>query len=89
MRHQLACSNHNGITKSNRSAGLPLPHACLCAGAAILTGGATPKRVVISEWKSMDDAKKFYSSPAVKKASEDRKKFTSGQRTFIVEALAN
>jgi uncharacterized protein (DUF1330 family) len=51
--------------------------------------GAAPKRVVISEWKSMDEAKKFYSSPAVKKAFEDRKKFSSGQRTFIVEALPN
>jgi uncharacterized protein (DUF1330 family) len=51
--------------------------------------GAAPKRVVISQWKSMDDAKKFYSSPAVKKAFEDRKKFTTDARTFIVEALPN
>jgi uncharacterized protein (DUF1330 family) len=51
--------------------------------------GATPLRITISQWKSMDDAKKFYSSPAVKKAFEDRKKFTAGARTFIVEGLAN
>jgi uncharacterized protein (DUF1330 family) len=51
--------------------------------------GAAPKRVVISQWKSIDEAKKFYDSPVVKKAFEDRKKFTSGQRTFIVEALPN
>ena len=51
--------------------------------------GTPPKRVVISQWKSMDDAKKFYASPAVKKAFEDRKKFTADARTFIVEALPN
>ena len=51
--------------------------------------GAAPKRVVISQWKSMDDAKKFYSSPTVKKAFEDRKKFSSGGRTFVVEGLPN
>ena len=51
--------------------------------------GAAPKRVVISQWKSMDDAKKFYASPVVKKAFEDRKKFSSGARTFIVEGLPN
>jgi uncharacterized protein (DUF1330 family) len=51
--------------------------------------GAAPKRIVMSEWKSMDDAKKFYSSDIVKKAFEDRKKFSSGARTFIVEGLPN
>lgn len=51
--------------------------------------GAPPKRVVISQWKSMDDAKKFYSSPVVKQAFEDRKKFATGARTFIVEGLPN
>ena len=35
--------------------------------------GAAPKRVVISQWKSMDDAKKFYSSEVVKKALENEK----------------
>ena len=51
--------------------------------------GTAPKRVVINQWPSMDVAKQFYSSPVVKKAFEDRKKFTSSQRTFIVEALPN
>jgi uncharacterized protein (DUF1330 family) len=51
--------------------------------------GTAPKRVVINHWKSMDEAKKFYSSAVVKKAFEDRKKFTSGARTYIVEALPN
>ena len=51
--------------------------------------GAAPKRVVISQWKSMDDAKKFYSSEVVETAFENRKKFTSGGRTFVVEALPN
>src|SRR5436190_17638279 len=46
--------------------------------------GAAPTRVVISQWKSVDDAKKFYSSPAVKTTFEDRKKFTAGARVFIV-----
>ena len=51
--------------------------------------GAAPKRVVISHWKSMEEAKKFYTSDAAKKGFEDRKKFTSGARTYIVEALPN
>jgi uncharacterized protein (DUF1330 family) len=51
--------------------------------------GTAPKRIVINQWPSMDAAKKFYSSDVVKKAFEDRKKFTSGQRTFIVEGLPN
>ena len=51
---------------------------------------AAPKRVVvISQWKSMEGAKKFYSSEVIRKAFEDRKKFTSGGRTFVVEALPN
>ena len=50
---------------------------------------AAPRRVVISQWKGMEDAKKFYSSEVIKKAFEDRKKFTSGGRTFVVEALPN
>jgi len=37
----------------------------------------------------MDDAKKFYSSPVVKKAFEDRKKFTVGARVFVVEGRPN
>ena len=37
----------------------------------------------------MDDAKKFYAAPAVKKAVEDRKKFTAGARVYIVEGLPN
>ena len=51
--------------------------------------GVAPKRVVITHWKSMDEAQKFYSSAAVKKGFEDRKKSTSGARTYIVEALPN
>ena len=51
--------------------------------------GAAPKRVVISQWKSMDDAKKFYSSEVVKTAFENQKKFTSGGPTIVVEALPN
>jgi len=59
------------------------------AGRIEVVEGTAPKRVVMNQWKSMDDAKKFYSSPVVKKAFEDRKKFTTGSRIFIVEALPN
>jgi uncharacterized protein (DUF1330 family) len=63
--------------------------AILTAEKAEVLEDAAPKRVVISQWKSMDDAKKFYSSEVVKTAFENRKKFTSGGRTFVVEALPN
>jgi len=33
--------------------------------------GMAPKRVVITHWKSMNEAKKFYSSAVVKKAFEE------------------
>ena len=74
------------LTAENQKAG---GKQLVRGGKAEVVEGAAPKRVVISQWKSMDDAKKFYSSPTVKKAFEDRKKFTSGGRTFIVEALPN
>jgi hypothetical protein len=35
------------------------------------------------------DAMKLYSSAVVKKAFEDRKKFSSGARTYVVEGLPN
>lgn len=59
------------------------------AGRIEVVEGTAPKRIVINQWKSMDEAKKFYSLPAVKKAFEDRKKFTTGSRIFIVEAMPN
>ena len=74
------------LTAENQKAG---GKQLVRGGKTEVVEGAAPKRVVISQWKSMDDAKKFYSSPTVKKAFEDRKKFTSGGRTFIVEALPN
>jgi uncharacterized protein (DUF1330 family) len=58
-------------------------------GRVEIVEGAPPKRIVISEWKSMAEAKAFYASPTVKKAFEDRKKFSKGARTYIVEALPN
>jgi uncharacterized protein (DUF1330 family) len=74
------------LTAENQKAG---GKQLVRGGKAEVVEGAAPKRVVISQWKSMDDAKNFYSSPTVKKAFEDRKKFTSGGRTFVVEALPN
>jgi uncharacterized protein (DUF1330 family) len=59
------------------------------AGRIEAVEGTAPKRVVINQWKSMDDAKKHYAQPIIKKGFEDRKKFTSGSRIFIVEALPN
>ena len=74
------------LTAENQKAG---GKQLVRGGKAEVVEGAAPKRVVISQWKSMDDAKKFYSSEVVKKAFDDRKKFTSGGRTFVVEALPN
>lgn len=59
------------------------------AGRVEAVEGAAPKRVFIGQWKSMDEAKKFYSSAVVQKAFEDRKKFTAGSRTYLVEGLPN
>ena len=72
------------LTAENKKSG---GHQLSRGGRVEVVEGAAPKRVVISEWKSVDEAKKFYSSPTVKKAFEDRRKFSTGQRTFIVEAL--
>ena len=56
-------------------------------GRVEMVEGTAPKRVIITQWKSMDDAKKYYATPAVKKAFEDRKQFTRGARIFIVEGM--
>jgi uncharacterized protein (DUF1330 family) len=58
------------------------------AGRVEVVEGAVPQRVVISQWRSMDDAKRFYSSAVIRKAIEDRKKFTKA-RLYIVEGLPN
>jgi uncharacterized protein (DUF1330 family) len=47
--------------------------------------GASPKRVIISQWNSVDDAKKFYNSAVIKKAFEDRKPYVKNSLTYIVE----
>jgi len=47
--------------------------------------GTAPKRVIISQWSSVDEAKKFYNSAAIKKAFEDRKPFVKNSLTYIVE----
>ena len=58
------------LTAENQKAG---GKQLVRGGKAEVVEGAAPERVVISQWKSMDDAKKFYSSEVVKKAFEDRK----------------
>ena len=73
------------LTAENKKAGAKL---VVQAGRVEVVEGAAPKRVVISQWRSMDDAKKFYSSAVVRKAFEDRKKFTNA-RLYIVEGLPN
>ena len=73
------------LTAENKKAGAKL---VVQAGRVEVVEGAAPNRVVISQWRSMDDAKKFYSSAVVRKAFEDRKKFTNA-RLYIVEGLPN
>jgi uncharacterized protein (DUF1330 family) len=51
--------------------------AVVRGGRVEVVEGVAPKRVFIAQWRSMDDAKKFYSSAVLRKAFEDRKKFTS------------
>ena len=74
------------LTAENQKSGAK---ALTRGGKVDVVEGTAPKRVVINQWKSVDEAKKFYSSPVVKKAFEDRKKFVTGQRTYNVEALPN
>jgi uncharacterized protein (DUF1330 family) len=47
--------------------------------------GAAPARVIISQWNSVDDAKKFYNSAVIKKAFEDRKPYVKNSLTYIAE----
>ena len=47
--------------------------------------GAAPKRVIISQWNSIDDAKKFYNLAVIKKAFEDRKAYVKNSLTYIAE----
>ena len=47
--------------------------------------GAAPNRVIISQWKSVDDAKKFYNSAVIKKAFEDRKPYVKNSLIYITE----
>jgi uncharacterized protein (DUF1330 family) len=47
--------------------------------------GIAPARVIISQWNSVDDAKKFYNSAVIKKAFEDRKPYVRNSLTYIAE----
>jgi uncharacterized protein (DUF1330 family) len=73
------------LATENKKAGAKI---VVRAGRVEVVEGPAPKRVVISQWRSMDDAKKFYSSAVVRTAFEDRKKFTNA-RLYIVEGLPN
>jgi uncharacterized protein (DUF1330 family) len=74
------------LTAANKNSG---GKQLVRGGRVEVVEGAAPKRVVISQWKSLQEAKNFYASPTVKKAFDDRKKFSTGGRTFVVEALPN
>ena len=50
--------------------------------------GDAPRRVTISQWLSMDDIKKWHTSPSMKEANEARAKYTS-TRLYAVEAKPN
>ena len=58
-------------------------------GKVTVIEGASPGRVVIQQWPSMDAAMKFYNSDRTKKLFEDRKSAMKGATaTFVVEGLA-
>ena len=73
------------LTAENKKAGAKI---LVQAGRVEVVEDAAPQRVFIAQWRSMDDAKKYYSSEVVKKAFEDRKKFTTA-RLYIIEGLPN
>jgi uncharacterized protein (DUF1330 family) len=53
-----------------------------------IEGEASVTTATIVQFKNMDDAKKVYLSPAMKKLFDERKPFVTG-RSFLVEGLAN
>jgi uncharacterized protein (DUF1330 family) len=58
-------------------------------GKVTVIEGASPGRVVIQQWPSMDAAMKFYNSDRTKKLFEDRKSAMKGTTaTFVIEGLA-
>jgi uncharacterized protein (DUF1330 family) len=48
--------------------------------------GTPPKRIVITEWRSLADAMKYYNSETNKKVMEGRKASTVA-RSYVVEGL--
>jgi hypothetical protein len=67
----------NGLVENQKSGAKTLTRG----GKVDAVEGAASKRVVINQWKSVDEAKKFYSSPLLRRRSH-RKKFTAGGADF-------
>jgi uncharacterized protein (DUF1330 family) len=58
-------------------------------GRVTVIEGASPGRVVIQQWPSMDAAMKFYNSDRTKKLFADRKSAMKGTTaTFVIEGVA-
>jgi uncharacterized protein (DUF1330 family) len=57
-------------------------------GTAEALVGAPPKRIVIVQWASVDAAKRWYNSAAMKPVNEGRAKTTSS-RIFVAEGKSN
>ena len=58
------------------------------AGKTVAVEGEAPGSLTIVQFKSMDEAKKYYLSPAIKQLFDERKPFVTG-RSFLVEGVAN
>jgi uncharacterized protein (DUF1330 family) len=58
------------------------------AGKTVPVEGEPPATITIVQFKNMDEAKKYYLSPAAKKLFDERKPFVTG-RSFLVEGMAN
>ena len=52
-----------------------------------LEGAATPKRLAITEWDSLEQAQAFYNSKAYKDLDAQRNKAVKTIRRYIVEAV--
>jgi uncharacterized protein (DUF1330 family) len=58
------------------------------ANKTVAVEGEPPSTITIVEFKNMDEAKKYYLSPAAKQLFDERKPFVTG-RSFLVEGVAN
>ena len=58
------------------------------AAKPIAVEGEAPSTVTVVQFKSMDEAKKFYLSPEMKQLQDERRPFITS-RSVLVEGLAN